>query len=361
MALDRITLAHFRNHAATRLDGAAHFNLLVGENGAGKTNVLEALSLFAPGRGMRRAPLAEMAGIGGPGGFAVSAQLDAGDGGEPVRLGTGTAPDRPGRRLVQVNGAEASAVSLGEWLAIGWLTPAMDRLFADSAGARRRYMDRLAVALEPGHARHALRYEQALRERNRLLSSEAEPDPRWLDSIETQMALSGAALAQGRMQLLSLLAEELAALPDQPFARPALSYQPGGPVEEAALAAELARQRQRDRGAQRTLTGPHRDEMEVVMAGKGQPAAHCSTGEQKAMLIAITLAHATLAARGRPGLLLLDEVAAHLDPLRRAALFERLREGQAQVWLTGTERPPFAEIEGEAALWRVSGGVAERL
>jgi len=361
MSLDRITLSHFRNHAATRLDGAAHFNLLVGENGAGKTNVLEALSLFAPGRGLRRAALAEMAGSGGPGGFAVSAQLATGDGGEPVQLGTGTAPERPGRRLVQVNGAEASAMSLGEWLAMGWLTPAMDRLFADSAGARRRYMDRLAVAIEPGHARHASRYEQALRERNRLLSGEQEPDPQWLDSIEAQLAEAGAALAQGRARLVGNLSAELAGLPDQPFARPALAYAPGGPLEEDVLAAQFARNRPRDRAAQRTLTGPHRDELDVTMTGKGVPAASCSTGEQKAMLIAITLAHAGLSSAGRPGLLLLDEVAAHLDPIRRAALFERLRDGAAQVWLTGTERAPFAEIEGEAAMWRVAGGAVERL
>ncbi|AKH42349.1 DNA replication and repair protein RecF [Altererythrobacter atlanticus] len=361
MAFDRITLSHFRNHAASALDGTAHFNLLVGENGAGKTNVLEALSLFAPGRGLRRASLAEIAGASGPGNFAVSALLSPGDGGDPVKLGTGTQPHRPGRRIVQVNGADASAVSLGEWLAMGWLTPAMDRLFADSAGARRRYMDRLAVAIEPGHARHATRYEQALRERNRLLSGEDEPDRRWLDSIEAQLAETGSALAQGRARLVARLTDELARLPDQPFARPALTYAAGGPVDEAELAGELQRQRRRERAAQRTLVGPHRDELDVTMAGKNAPAASCSTGEQKAMLIAITLAHSSLSAAGRPGLLLLDEVAAHLDPIRRAALFERLRGGASQIWLTGTERAPFAEIEGEAAIWHVAGGMVERV
>src|SRR5690606_4870641 len=159
MARDRITLTRFRNHAATRLEGSTQLNLLVGENGAGKTNVLEAISLFAPGRGLRRAALPDMAMAGGERGFAVSAELDCGDAREAVRLGTGTAPDRPGRRVVQVNGAEASAMALGEWLAIGWLTPAMDGLFTDSAGARRRYMDRLALALDPAHARQATRYE----------------------------------------------------------------------------------------------------------------------------------------------------------------------------------------------------------
>jgi DNA replication and repair protein RecF len=361
MALDRITLGHFRNHAASRLDGTGRLNLLVGENGAGKTNVLEALSLFAPGRGLRRAALAEMAGSSGPGGFAVSAALDCRAGSEPVMLGTGTRPERPNRRVVQVNGAEASAVSLAEWLAVSWLTPAMDGLFTDSAGARRRYMDRLALALDPAHARHAARYEAALRERNRLLSDEAEPDPQWLDSIEGQLAEAGAALAAGRTMLVERLSAELAALPAQPFARPALALACGGPAERDALAAELARQRARDRAAQRTLTGPHRDDLEVSMAGKDMPAASCSTGEQKAMLIAVTLAHAELAAGDRPGLLLLDEVAAHLDPVRRETLFDRLRAGKAQVWLTGTELAPFAGVEGEAAVWRVSGGAVERV
>ncbi|MXO72917.1 DNA replication/repair protein RecF [Alteraurantiacibacter buctensis] len=368
MALDRITLAHFRNHAATRLDGARAFNLLVGENGAGKTNVLEALSLLAPGRGLRRAALAEMAGQGAAaaadGGFAVSAALATGDG-EAGMLGTAMQGDRPTRRLVQVNGAEASAVSLGEWLALGWLTPAMDRLFMDSASARRRYLDRLAVALDPGHARHATRYEGALRERNRLLAGDMEPDPAWLSSIEAQMAASGASLAAGRARLVDTLAAELAKLPDEPFARPLLRLVPGGAVDESQLIRDLAAQRPRDRAAGRTLNGPHRDELEVAMHGKGgaegMPAALCSTGEQKAMLIALTLAHATLAAKGRPGVLLLDEVAAHLDPLRRAAMFERLRETGAQVWLTGTEMAPFSDIAGEAAVWRVAAGAVERV
>lgn len=359
MAIDRITLTRFRNHDASRLDGSGKLNLLVGENGAGKTNVLEAISLLAPGRGLRRAPLVDMA-EGGSGGFAVTAELDCRDGREPVRLGTGTREERPGRRLVQVNGAETSAMALGEWLAIAWLTPAMDRLFADSAGTRRRYMDRLALALDPSHARHAARYEAALRERNRLLAADDEADFRWFDSLETQLAEAGAALAQGRARLVARLATALAALPDGPFARPTLAYLPGGPAEAEPLASELARHRVRDRAAQRTLTGPHRDELEVALHATGMPASRCSTGEQKAMLIAMTLAHAGLAAAGRPGVLLLDEVAAHLDPIRRAALFELLRDGAAQVWLTGTELAPFATIAGEAAVWQISDGTAVR-
>lgn len=361
MALDRITLSHFRNHAATRIDGTGKLNLLVGENGAGKTNVLEALSLLAPGRGLRRAALPDMAGISGPGSFAVSAQLDCGDGGAPVMLGTGTQADRPGRRLVEVNGGDGSALALGEWLAMGWLTPAMDGLFVASAGERRRYMDRLAVALDPLHARHAARYEAALRERNRLLAGDLEPDPAWLGSIEVQLAETGAALASGRAELVAKLSLALAAIPRQPFACPELAYVPGGPLDGEALAAGYARDRPRDRAARRTLAGPHRDDLGVTMAGKDAAAASCSTGEQKAMLIALTLAHAGLAAAGRPGVLLLDEVAAHLDPIRREALFDRLREGQAQVWLTGTERAPFEAILGQAATWRVSGGTIERI
>ena len=276
-------------------------------------------------------------------------------------LGTGTEPKHPRRRIVQGNGADASAVSLGEWLAVGWLTPAMDGLFTGSAGERRRYMDRLALALEPGHARHATRYEAALRERNRLLAGEAEPDARWLDSIEVQLARKGAALAAGRARLIERLAAELAALPEGPFARPELALAAVGPRDAEELVLELARHRARDRAAGRTLTGPHRDDLEATMAGKGTPAASCSTGEQKAMLIALTLAHATLAAAGRPGVLLLDEVAAHLDPVRREALFERLSAGQAQVWLTGTERAPFGAILDRAATWRVSDGQVERI
>jgi DNA replication and repair protein RecF len=361
MALDRITLTRFRNHAASRLERSGKLNLLVGENGAGKTNVLEAISLLAPGRGLRRASLAEMAALGGDESFAVGAELDCGDGREPVRLGTGVTAERPGRRIVHVNGAESTAAALGEWLALGWLTPAMDGLFADSAGTRRRYMDRLALALEPGHARHASRYEAALRERNRLLAAETQPDGHWFDALEGQLAAAGAALAQGRAALVERLSTALAELPDAAFARPSLAYAPGGPLDAAELAAELARHRARDRAAQRTLVGPHRDELTVTLSGSAMPAASCSTGEQKAMLLSITLAHAELAAAGRPGVLLLDEVAAHLDPVRREALFERLGGGGAQVWLTGTELAPFAAIESEAAVWRVAAGAAERV
>lgn len=375
MALDRIILSAFRNHRETLVEGTAQFNLLVGENGAGKTNVLEAISLLAPGRGLRRAHLADMPGQHFGGGFAVSAGLsvpgpapgpapDTVPGGEAVRIGTGVTAERPGRRVVQINGAEAPASRLAEWLSIGWLTPAMDRLFVEGSGARRRFLDRLVLAARPEHAGHATRLDTALRERNRLLAEDRAPDPRWLDAIEAQIAEAGSAVATARADLVERLETTLAALPEGPFARPSIAYQPGGPVEAAALATALHEGRPRDRAAQRTLCGPHRDELAVVMAGKDQPAAECSTGEQKALLIAITLAHSNLLeteGERRPRLLLLDEVAAHLDPVRRQALFDRLRAGSAQVWLTGTELAPFEAIAGEAAIWEVSAGTVRRL
>lgn len=354
MALDRISLSDFRNHAETELDGTRRLNLLVGANGAGKTNVLEALSLLAPGRGMRRAALAEMARQRGSGGFAIGASLVGQD--DPVRLGTYTEPSLPGRRRVRINGAEASAVGLGEWLAVGWLTPAMDGLFTGAAQDRRRYMDRLALALAPDHASRANRYEGALRERNRLLSDEREPDPAWLDAIEAQLAEHGAALAEGRAALVDAMMAEIVVQPEAPFPRPALTYAPGGPLGYEALSQALHDGRRRDRAAQRTLVGPHRDDLDVLYAAKRMPAAACSTGEQKALLLAMTLAHAGLAAKDRASLLLLDEVAAHLDPERRIALFDRLAKGGGQVWMTGTEIAPFEAIASDAAVWEIGEG-----
>lgn len=354
MSLDRITLSDFRNHAATSLVETARFNLLVGENGAGKTNVLEALSLFAPGRGLRRAPLVEMRAHGG-GGFAIGATLTP-PAGTPVRLGTWTDAERPTRRRARINGAEASAIALAEWVSLAWLTPAMDGLFMDSAGARRRWLDRMAVALDPAHARHAARYEAALRERNRLLAAEALPDPLWLDAIEAAMGEAGTALAAGRSDLIERLSTAMSAFPAGPLARPAIALRSGGSPDPEVW----RKARPLDRAAGRTLAGPHRDDLAVTIAGRDVPAASCSTGEQKAMLIAMTVAHAGLAAQGREAVLLLDEVAAHLDPVRRAVLYDRLRGTGAQVWFTGTECAPFDAILDEAAVWDVRGGTVTR-
>lgn len=356
MALSDLTLTQFRNHAASRIQAGARFNVICGDNGAGKTNILEAISLLAPGRGMRRAAIEQMARQQGPGGFAIAGQIAA----EEVRIGTGTSADAPARRQVRINGAAAAATSLADWLAVVWLTPAMDRLFLEGAGGRRRFFDRLVLALHPGHARHAARYEAAMRERNRLLGAERAADPGWLAALEARMAEHGAAMDEARADTLAALESGLDLLDAEPFARPALELARTGPVEAGALAAALRSGRQRDRQAGRALAGPHRDDLVVTMRQKGQAAALCSTGEQKAMLIAIILAHADLVAarRGSRLILLLDEIAAHLDPLRRAALYEQLADRAGQVWMTGTDAALFDAVPlAGRADWSVSGGV----
>lgn len=257
-------------------------------------------------------------------------------------IGTGTTPAAPERRQVRVNGAPASANSLSEWLSVLWLTPAMDRLFTESASGRRRFLDRLTLALAPAHAVHASRYEAAMRARNKLLAEE-RPDPAWLAALEARMAEHGAALAEARGATVQALSERLAAAPEGPFARAGLALEgwTGGD-----LAHELAACRARDAAAGRTLAGPHRTDLAVTHLGKGQAAALCSTGEQKALLLGLVLAHADLVAEraDRRPILLLDEVAAHLDPVRRAALFERLEAGGGQVWMTGTEPGLFSGV-----------------
>ncbi len=351
MPLNFLSLRHFRNHGDSQLHGLARFNVLTGDNGAGKTNILEAISLLAPGRGMRRAPLSQMAAMSGPGGFAVSADL--GD----VKIGTGVTADMPERRKVRVNGAAASANSLAEWLSIIWLTPAMDRLFMESAGGRRQFLDRLVLAIDPLHARHSSRYELAVRERNRLLADDVMPDSAWLDAVETRMAEHGACVAASRAALVAQLNSVLDSEADEVFARPVLALASCEPGSAETLLETWRGARQRDRQAKRTLDGPHRDDLIVTMRQKGQAAALCSTGEQKAMLIAIILAHSDLVAslKGNAPVLLLDEIAAHLDPLRRGVLYDRLSERTGQVWMTGTDRALFSGITSPRH-FTVSGG-----
>lgn len=354
MAVSRLVLTDFRNHADAVLTPGPGFVVLSGENGAGKTNVLEALSLLAPGRGLRRAPLAEMARQGGSGGFGVAARL--GPESDSVDIGTGTNPDAPERRVVRINGAAAAATTLAEWVSVLWLTPAMDRLFVEGAGERRRFLDRLTLALTPGHAHHSTRYEAAMRERNRLLADDAAPDPDWLTALEARMAEHGAAIDAARRDMVAALAARLEAQPEGPFARAGLTLE-GWQGDAATLARALAAGRRRDGAAGRTLSGPHRADLIVTHLGKDQAAHLCSTGEQKALLLGLVLAHAELVAEraGCPPILLLDEVAAHLDPGRRAALFERL-EGRGQVWMTGTEPGLFEAVPGEATRYRVDDG-----
>lgn len=355
--LAALTLASFRNHAETRLaPGSAAFVLLTGPNGAGKTNLLEAASLLSVGRGLRGATLAQMAGGGGPGGFRVEAELVPDPGLPPVRLTTFAEPTAPERRLLRVNGAAAPLSTLSEWGAVLWLTPAMDRLFADSASARRRFLDRLVQALHPGHAGHATRYEAAMRARTRLLTADTPADPAWLAGLEAQMAEHGAALAEARAATVAALGETLAAIPAGPFPRPALALAEAPKADAAVLAAALRSARAADRAAGRATIGPHRTDLAVTHADKGLPAALASTGEQKALLVAILLAHAALVAAraGRTPLLLLDEAVAHLDPERRRALFDRLAALGGQAWLTGTDAALFEGLE--AARYEIRDG-----
>jgi len=386
--LARLVLTDFRNHTDAVIEPGPGFVVLTGENGAGKTNVLEAVSLLAPGRGLRRAALGEMARQGGNGAFGVATTLSPfsspsrlreglGEGlsswlseqalprplpqaGGEIAIATGTQPSAPERRIVRIQGAPVAATALAEWLTILWLTPAMDRLFVEPASERRRFLDRLTLALNPGHAVHSNRYEAAMRARNRLLAEANEggrpADPDWLTALEAQMAEHGSAIDLARRETVAALAERLADQPEGPFARARLLLE-GWTGSGDTLAADLAQGRRRDAAAGRTLAGPHRTDLAVTHLGKLQPAALCSTGEQKALLLGLVLAHADLVAErtGHPPILLLDEIAAHLDPSRRAALFERLA-GKGQVWMTGTEEALFEGLGAGASRLLVSGG-----
>ena len=337
MPVIRLALTDFRNHADALIEPGPGFVLLHGPNGAGKTNILEAVSLLAPGRGLRRAPLSEMARTGGNGGFAIAARLDDGS-----DIGTGTQVGAPERRQVRVNGAPAAVTSLSERLSVLWLTPAMDRLFTGPASDRRRFLDRLVLALEPAHAGHASRYEAAMRARTKLLTDQGVPDPAWLSALEEQMETHGSELADARARTVDALNDVLGAVADDhfPSAALALTGWDGG-----QLADRLLSNRGRDAAAGRATEGSHRQDLKTLYRAKGVPAALSSTGEQKALLLGLVLAHCSIVAdrRGAPPILLLDEVAAHLDPQRRAALFERLSD-HGQVWMTGTEAALFDGI-----------------
>jgi DNA replication and repair protein RecF len=293
--------------------------------------------MLAPGRGLRGAALSDMARQGGSGAWAVAARL-----GE-IEIGTGTLAVAPERRQVRINGAAAAVNSLSEWLSVLWLTPAMDRLFTGGASERRRFLDRLVLALEPSHAHHAIRYDAAMRARNKLLAEE-QSDAAWLASLEAAMDEHGQALAEARARAVAALDECLAGAPDDEFASAHVALEGW---ERADLARSLAANRQRDAAAARTTEGPHRQDLAVAHRAKQMPAARSSTGEQKALLLGLVLAHADVVAerRGEPPILLLDEVAAHLDPKRRAALFARL-EGRGQVWMTATEAALFDGVDG---------------
>jgi DNA replication and repair protein RecF len=354
MTLTRLELSDFRNHAVLGLRPTGSLIILHGPNGAGKTNILEAVSLLVPGRGLRRSAFSDMARRNGTGGFAVSAELNGSN------LGTAMQPGAPGRRQVHINGAKAAINDLAERLAILWLTPAMDRLFTDGASGRRRFLDRFVLALEPGHALASSRYDNALRQRNRMLT-EGQGDASWFDAIEASMAEYGAAIAAARRRTVDQLSAQLYGMPETPFARPAIALEQNGPDDAEVLMTLLKRQRSHDRAAGRTLLGPHRADLIVSHAGNGSPAASCSTGEQKALLLSLILAHAGLVKvmRGAAPLMLLDEVAAHLDPGRRADLLALLEATGGQVWMTGTETALFDAAPASAMRLHVAVGGVE--
>lgn len=373
MALTSLTLSNFRNYESAKIGFDAPLVVLTGENGAGKTNLLEAISLLTPGRGFRRAGFEEIRRAGAESGWAVAATLLR-EGAE-TRIGTGFSEAGNGEarsRAVRIDGTSAaSADALLDCLRILWLTPAMDGLFTGPASERRRFLDRLVLTVDASHARRTRDLEKLLTQRNRLLEENA--NAAWLDAVEVELAASAVAVALARAETIALLSAAMRRRADERAAFPAGRFQLAGEFDtmiagrsaaEAELnyREELRGSRPADRAAARTLFGPHRSDLDVSFAEKGMPAALSSTGEQKALLIGLVLAHAELVAgiSGMTPLLLLDEVAAHLDRSRRAALFERLAALGCQTFVTGTDAALFANVPSDTAHYKVSSGRVER-
>ncbi len=370
VGVTRLVLTNFRNYREARLTLGTEPVVVTGPNGAGKTNLLEALSFLAPGRGLRGAKLTEIDRRSGSegdfpaSGWAVAAVVATRRG--ALRLGTGREGAASERRIVRIDGEPARGQSaLAERLGIVWLTPPMDRLFLEGPSGRRRFLDRLVLGLDPAHASRVAAYEQALRERSHLLR-DGPADPAWLAALEEVMAEQGVAVAAGRRDAVQLLDRACAESEGSfPHARLSLAGTVEGWLDEmpalaaeTRLAAALAANRQSDGQAGGAAIGPHRSDFAVSLAEKGIAAEFASTGEQKALLIAILLAHAGLqrTMRGEPPLLLLDEIGAHLDARRRAALFEALLRLDSQVWLTGTDPAIFAPLRCHAQFLSVQDG-----
>ncbi|WP_134726504.1 DNA replication/repair protein RecF [Paracoccus luteus] len=349
MTLSQLTLAQFRSWPRLALDLDARPLAIFGPNGAGKTNILEALSMLSPGRGLRGASPADQARQGPDAGWRIRAALS----GHDVET---TAP--PGEtRGVTLDGKPVPQVTLGRLVRLIWLTPAMDRLWTDAPETRRRFLDRLTLSFFPAHADDALAYDKAMRDRNRLLRDDIRDD-RWYRALESRMAQAGAAITASRQAALArIMAAQLGARTAFPAARLALRAGDGAAddADAASIAARLAEMRPRDLAAGRTLTGPHRADLGADWGPDDMPAALSSTGEQKALLLSLILANARALADQRP-LLLLDEVAAHLDADRRAALHDEIVALPAQAILTGTGRELFDTLAGRARYLAVSRG-----
>jgi DNA replication and repair protein RecF len=367
----RLTLSNFRSYRAANLALDAQLAVLVGPNGAGKTNLIEAISFLAPGRGLRRATLDEVAFTEGDGSWAVAAELEGAVG--LATLGTGMEPpaaeDATLTRKSRIDGEPVpSAAAFTDHLSVVWMTPAMDGLFGGPASERRRFLDRLVLAVDGTHSSRVNALERSLRSRNRLLEQQ-NADPHWLDAIEHETAEVAVAVAAARAETVRRLSAALARDRDgaSPFpwagvaldgwVENALLEQPATDVEDRYRAI-LRDNRARDAAAGRTTDGPHLTDLEVLYGPKGIAAAQASTGEQKALLISLVLAHAGLVGEmtGFAPLLLLDEVIAHLDPARRAALFDALSALAAQVWMTGADPAPFADVASRAEVFAVSPG-----
>ncbi len=343
LALTSLTLAQFRPHPRTRLAVDGRPVAVFGPNGAGKTNLLEAVSLLSPGRGLRRASAGDMALRPGSGAWKIAAQLTAPGVGHEIETWSKDAA----ARQVRVDGKTASQVALGRIARVLWLIPAMDRLWIEGADGRRRFLDRMVLSFDPGHADASLAYDKAMRDRNRLIRDEVR-DASWFSALESQMATAGHKIHQGRLAALARVTEaQTNAATAFPAAELTLMQSEGSmPETESDLADALAESRFRDIAAGRALVGPHRTDLYGVYAAKGVPAKDCSTGEQKALLVSLILANARALADeiGAPPLLLLDEVAAHLDADRRAALYDEICALGAQAWMTGTGPELFAEL-----------------
>lgn len=364
--LRRLTLTDFRSYERVDMALDGRPVTLSGVNGAGKTNILEAISLVGPGRGLRGARLDELPRIEGAGGWAVSARLEHQD--DELRLGVGAVASSPERRVCRIE--ERSSVgpsAFTDYLRLLWLTPAQDRLFMEGAGERRRFLDRMALAHDAAHGRAASAFEKAMRQRQRLLDERSRDDG-WLSALESQMAEAGVAVAAARRETALMLAStdigtEAGIFPSAEISlegvlEAALDNRPAAEVEED-YCDRLCHQRMADREAGRALLGPHRSDLMVTHGEKGRPARLCSTGEQKALLIGLVLANAqALSARpgGAPLVMLLDEIAAHLDEGRRAALFDILDDIGFQTFMTGTDQSLFDGWKGRAQGFGVEDG-----
>jgi DNA replication and repair protein RecF len=371
----RLSLANFRSYHAAQVSlASAGPVVLTGANGAGKTNLVEAISLLAPGRGLRRAGMEELAFSEGDGAWAVSAEIEGMLG--LATLGTGIDPpvgedSSPSRKCRIDRESVTSAAAFADHLRVVWLTPAMDPLFNGPASERRRFLDRLVLAVDAQHSSRVAALERSLRSRNRLLE-DARSDAHWLDAVEHETAEVAVAVAAARAETVNRLSGALAAARDTAPEFPRAEIALDGWMEkllpdysateiEDRYRALLKDNRARDAAAGRTLDGPHLSDLAVTHAGKGIPAAHASTGEQKALLIRLVLAHAGLIKEmtGFAPLLLLDEIVAHLDPARRTALYDALASLGAQVWMTGADPAAFGDIAGRAQVFVVRPGAVE--